>query len=101
MGLTYFFSELSTIAGIDDNISREDALFISNLMILLSYQYDEYSKEFGNLLDNIKKAIIDECNKDYYSAENNYIKVYEEIKDKVNYSKKNETKKFFEKKYQK
>ena len=101
MILTDFFSELSKIAGINNNISKEDALFISHLMISLSDQYHEYSKEFQNLLDNTKEAISDECNKYYYSAANNYIKIYEEIKDKVSYSKKNETKKFFEKKISK
>ena len=97
MSINDFFLELATIGGLDNNLSGEDASFICALILSLYNQcgYDQ------NLLDNIKEAISDECNKYYYSAANNYIKVYEEIKDKVNYSKKNETKKFFEKKISK
>ena len=85
------------------NISQYGRKFILNLFLSIqdeNHNY-EYSDEFKELSYNIITAFRDEFNKFYGDSVDNYIKAYEEIKDKIPYSKKNEIKNFLSLKFQK
>ena len=83
---------------ITHNISPYDLKFIIKLFLSIQDENHNYaySDEFKELSYNIIEAFREEFNKYYENSADNYIKAFEEIKDKIPYSKKNETKKFFE-----
>ena len=80
-----------------NKISQYDYKFYMCMISYCGHEYhiDEY------LLDNLKNAYNNESIKYYNTALDNYTEFYEGIKDKIPYTFKSETKKFFENKISK